>query len=49
MKEYKVMLSVRITLSTAQALDAHTEATGEVKTQVVEDAIKMYLAKGGKK
>jgi predicted transcriptional regulator len=50
MKKYLVMLSTRIDITTAQALDAYAEASGITKSAIVEDAIKAYLvSKGGKK
>ncbi|MCK9460690.1 MAG: ribbon-helix-helix domain-containing protein [Proteobacteria bacterium] len=45
----QIALSTKLSVETYQALDAHCKATGAVKAQVVEEAIKMYLAKGGKK
>jgi predicted DNA-binding protein len=49
MKKYLVQLATRITIDTAQALDAYCERTGATKAAVIEEAIVAYLkSKGGK-
>jgi len=42
-KQYLVQLSTRITIGTAQALDAYAAASCEGKGRIIEAAIKAYI------
>ena len=49
MTDYKVALACRITLTTAQALDALAASSGMSKASIIEAALVEYMAKGGRK